>query len=374
MGIHQGNATDSETPFFLAELRKRIFTSVYGHDKILATFLGRPPRLSHRYCKMEMPLDLSDDQLFNSGTGPEQDAIVASLDANGWNTSGQLSSTTWGRVWFQHCCIREDILEIALGTGDEDITSRANQVRARLNALHTSFPGFMKASPETILDFQSDSTDQAQYFGFNFSGDNPPKLLNAIFTVCIHAGILHTEFLLQRALINRVKTDTAQLIPVSRRLLALVLLATSKKDFFRDCDMVYLLSVHGLPSAGVLAIELLRQEQSQNYNSELLPRSQTIQDLSVFISALSTVGPEEGNHGICNQGRRALKRVLDQILSPAPRPPPHATATNAEQPVFDDVNFQFPTGNDADFLQWLENVEWDKWGLVGSQPQPETTA
>lgn len=24
----------------------------------------------------------------------------------------------------------------------------------------------------------------------------------------------------------------------------------------------------------------------------------------------------------------------------------------------DDFSLYFPTGNDADFLQWLENVEW----------------
>lgn len=28
--------------------------------------------------------------------------------------------------------------------------------------------------------------------------------------------------------------------------------------------------------------------------------------------------------------------------------------------MFDDGSLYFPIGNDADFLQWLENVEWDK--------------
>ena len=121
-------------------------------------------------------------------------------------------------------------------------------------------------------------------------------------------------------------------------------------------NYVLQLAVHGLPAAGVLAIELLKQEQSRLYMPDILPRSETIQDLSVFISSLAAVGPGEGNYFICNQGRRALKRVMDQILSPHAPPVP----TSSEPQAFDDMSFYFPTGNDADFLQWLENVEWDK--------------
>ena len=75
-----------------------------------------------------------------------------------------------------------------------------------------------------------------------------------------------------------------------------------------------------------------------------------------LLPRLAAVGPGEGNYFICNQGRRALKRVMDQILSPhAPLVP-----SSSEPTAFDDMSLYFPTGNDADFLQWLENVEWDK--------------
>ena len=130
------------------------------------------------------------------------------------------------------------------------------------------------------------------------------------------------------------------------------------------------LANQGLPAAGVLAIELLKQEQSRLYTPDILPRSETIQDLSVFISSLAAVGPGEGNFSICNQGRRALKKVLDQILSPTVAPVP-----GMSDPVpFDDMSLYFQTGNDAEFLQWLENVEWDKGGWVNpgaSQEAPQ---
>lgn len=240
MGLHQGNQVDDETPFFLAEWRKKIFMSAYGHDKSIATFLGRPPRLSYRYCKMEQPLDLSDDQLFLEG--PELDAALSTLDANGWNTTGNLNRTTWKRVWFQHCRIREDILEIALGSGDEDISQQAEQIRVKLDRLDRSLPDFMKVSPEDLLA----STDVAFGTNLNFArSDNAKRQINVMFLICIHAGITHTEFLLQRALINRKRTDTKELIPISKRMLRLVLLAISKRDFFRDVqsDLVFLVGL-----------------------------------------------------------------------------------------------------------------------------------
>jgi hypothetical protein len=55
-----------------------------------------------------------------------------------------------------------------------------------------------------------------------------------------------------------------------------------------------------------------------------------------------------------------LKKVLDQILSPTTAPPPPVDGLTG----MDDAGWGFPIGNDADFLSWLENVEWDKrdWG------------
>lgn len=243
MGLHQGNRVDAETPFFLAELRKRIFISAYGHDKVVATFLGRPPRLSHRYCKMEPPLDLSDDQRLLQGA--DLDAALANLDDNGWNVSGNLNRSTWQRVWFQHCRIREDILEVALGSGDEDITKQAEHIRLKLERMHESYPSFMRVSPEELLS-RSDLY-VAKGFATMPLGSTEPltRQINAIFTLCIHAGIIHTEFLLQRALVNRMRKDTKELIPISKRMLGLVLLAQSNRDFFRDFqgELVYMVRV-----------------------------------------------------------------------------------------------------------------------------------
>lgn len=153
MGLHQIRSSP-ETPFFLAELRKKIFCSSYSRDKVTATFLGRPPRLSYRYCKMVsrtwlmasdsrslyhqvMPLDLSDEQIFMEGADLQE--ALNTLDSQGWNQTGNLNRATWTRVWFQHCQVREDILELALGPETEDISHRAKQIWQKLKTMHTSY-------------------------------------------------------------------------------------------------------------------------------------------------------------------------------------------------------------------------------------------
>lgn len=63
MGLHQGSKADQNVPFFLAELRKRCFLCAYFQDISIASFLGRPPRLLYRYCTLDPPLDLTEEQL-----------------------------------------------------------------------------------------------------------------------------------------------------------------------------------------------------------------------------------------------------------------------------------------------------------------------
>lgn len=93
MGLHQNVKASERVPFFLAELRKRAFTVAYFQEIGLAVILGRPPRLSYRYCHMEAPLDLTDDQLLQ--TGADLTATLAStLDDDGYNTAGKLHPQT----------------------------------------------------------------------------------------------------------------------------------------------------------------------------------------------------------------------------------------------------------------------------------------
>jgi chromatin structure-remodeling complex subunit RSC3/30 len=77
----------------------------------------------------------------------------------------------------------------------------------------------------------------------------------------------------------------------------------------------------GLPSAGVLAQELLRRLQARSSTSPSnvitpFPRSEVIQNLSVFASHLdSSLNVRDANHDIALKGLNAIRRVLDHVLS-----------------------------------------------------------
>ena len=153
-------------------------------------------------------------------------------------------------------------------------------------------------------------------------------------------------------------------------------------------DVTSILTVHGLRSGAILAVELLKQEQQPIYpENPLLPRSQTIQDLSVFANRLGAVDPSDGAYGISQQGYKLVTRILDKILAPKPpvpllyqAPPSHAQmdmdmspsmpvqgqglgAQLAPPPVIDTggtFDTHFGLGNDLDFMQWLQNTDMER--------------
>lgn len=100
LGWHQ-EVNSKGLPFFLVEIRKRLVASAFAHDKWLAAFLGRPPRLSYRYCVVQLPLDLTDQQLLSHG--PDLEAALATLDSEGWSKGTRVQRRTWTRAWVQYC-------------------------------------------------------------------------------------------------------------------------------------------------------------------------------------------------------------------------------------------------------------------------------
>lgn len=125
--------------------------------------------------------------------------------------------------------------------------------------------------------------------------------------------------------------------------------------------------MHGIPTAAVLAVELLHQEQNQSSASTIaypLHRSETVQRLSVFVSCLGTVHPKSNGFESCNRGRKFLRRILDMILGPGPAAPRHRLLhlDDSEDPTLGAPLSQ--AASDGDFVRWLEGMEWDQDSLV----------
>jgi hypothetical protein len=105
-------------------LRLRHSTSLRVHTdgiQFLATYLGRPPHTSYRYCIRQPSHELSDDEVCSEGV---ELALALSRLEHGNQISKRPYRTSWRRAWSQHVFIRELILEVAIGPGTDDIDVR----------------------------------------------------------------------------------------------------------------------------------------------------------------------------------------------------------------------------------------------------------
>ena len=105
-------------------------------------------------------------------------------------------------------------------------------------------------------------------------------------------------------------------------------------------------------------MELLKQEQWPGADLDAIPQSETMQQSSILIPALATVGPAEGSHAICAQGRVVLQRVLDRILEPPSKQIPAMLTDEGLDMAWLDVMPPYVSAqNDAEFMEWLSS-DW----------------
>lgn len=110
-GLHRLPAHGAFEPH--SEYRRALAASGYYLEKSGALFKARPPGLSRFYCTYQMPLDLTEEQLY--GNSDQFATAVSQLDKDGWNTCGRISPVTRVRALCMMTPIREEILEISLG-------------------------------------------------------------------------------------------------------------------------------------------------------------------------------------------------------------------------------------------------------------------
>lgn len=349
--LHRDIKVDDDTPFFITELRKRLFICGYANDKRVAISAGKPPTMTRHYCQLQVPLDLTDAQMMSEGL--DLQTAVQDLDEEGWNRRNKIHRCTYARLNATNALIAEEILEISLGhLSQEEIMRRAGEIEAKTNKCWAELPEFLRINIEDPWN----------------SKRSPLEL---IFLVIIRLGHLEHHFLLQRTISKTAGFGPANpnvnLLPVCDEIFRFVLLMAENKDYFRDyqTDYIQMLAVHGVPTAAVLAVELLHQERNPTALSTLsypLHRSETIQRLSVFVSCLGSIRTEAYGSQNCGRGHRFLKKILDMILGPGPA----ANTAIISPSGFDDLNDPtlgaplLQAGSDGDFVKWLESMEWDQ--------------
>ncbi|KAK8855402.1 hypothetical protein PGQ11_011314 [Apiospora arundinis] len=377
MGLHQDIRANARVPPFLAQIRKQVRIIIYTCEISISVFLGRPPRLSYRY------INLKTYDFTNAETLVEESDAAADLsklfEFSYCSNSRARASTFW-KVWIAFAVLREHILELALGNLPADeVLRRADEIQQKSKETWSKVPAlYAKCRDEELL------------VGAKKTG------------VTLYGHILRqstqaNEFLLQRVRFQKAGASAEGLIKVAQQMFKDIIHLSEDPELTKisAVNTNHMVAIHGLRCAAVLAVELLRQEQLPVYPKEpLLPRSQTIQDLSVFVSRLDLILKVEllqGLFSVCEQGRKVLTRILDKILSPPNAvdrqcQPCHTGHQQAHQqselemfqpgivsndagdylghnsfPFMDDFNFAIDApylGPDHDFRQWLENMDW----------------
>ncbi|ETS79718.1 hypothetical protein PFICI_09571 [Pestalotiopsis fici W106-1] len=390
---HQKIEANESVPHFLVEMRKRARASAYCAEIGNATFLGRPPRASYHYWDLDAPSDLTDSQLMQSNE--EIESLLAQMDEHGYNRTGRLHRGTWYRVWLGFAQRREDVLDLALRnyTNDE-LLRKASDIERKSEEHWQRIPAWIR---------------EARHQKFNPT----QNLLEQLYLTVIRHGTRGNELMLQRLLIRRKVATSEKLIQISQTIFKEVLEVGHSPDMVSkfQLDITSILVVHGLRAAIIIAAELFKQEQLPVYPKEpLLPRSQTIQDLSVFAARLGVVDPSDSMYDMSQDGRRMLIFVLDKILAPKPadqpvvvpqpcqgpldhdqpqdqlqqQPPlaPHLgdgqmeveTASNSGVAYMPGMASAMPSDfgfgppdwiineDDSMFMQWLDSVDWVRQG------------
>ncbi|KAJ5955508.1 hypothetical protein N7501_009787 [Penicillium viridicatum] len=370
-GLHQSSEDIEEKfPFFLVEIRKRVMVCAYAIDKELATSLGRPPWICSRYCVIPLPLDISYEEMVLSRS--EGEKALQNLDANGWNTEGNLTVGVRLRVVLLTSLLRENILELSLSPTTQDIIPRVEFVShyglhimlisgTDRKKLHRKLIQESRQTQQDLPSFLHWYPEGAAAGAYRFARDKARAFAHIEFT--------YQEFLLHRILLKRVGINSPSLLESSLEIITTLLhiISMQTQPAHLNTSMSWDLCYMGLPAAGILTSNLLSEHTSQisNPSSTPLPadfRSLTIQKLNDFVSHLTAlVPPHEGSYEVSQQGAKFLRQVLDRIISPVcPQPDPLIPNIELSENWLDGCDLD---GN-LDFVAWFDNIHWSQDPLL----------
>lgn len=200
LGFHQKENKGS-LPLFLVEHRKRLLVGSYMVDKELATFLGRPPRISWRHINVDPPLDITYGELFAE---PEiRDAAIRRLDRNGWNTRKVPTHLTFVRAMYQMGPVRELVVELSLNSSVENVESKIAEIEELAASIRNELPpAFRDPASSNTMTWSSQS--KVWLHGFQLE-------------------CLYNDLIMQRILVKRVGREPYLLRNIAHEMLNILL-------------------------------------------------------------------------------------------------------------------------------------------------------
>ena len=204
-----------------------------------------------------------------------------------------------------------------------------------------------------------------------------PMFLQSPSDMLILRVNLSLEFLLNRFLLERLPDDGSRqnkqdMLNTAKEMLDRIIILSANRDRLHEHQVGFSWAIvyFGIPTAGVLAMELLKQSKYPHLYPLTLPRSEVIQNLSIFIGCLGSIRPTQGNYTLCVRMRKVIRRILDQVLEPVSAFNTQLTPSSMEaEPQFvPDIDISSVMGptDDPDFAEWLNSVDWTRGPWVDS--------
>ncbi|KAL7769991.1 hypothetical protein ACKLNR_001375 [Fusarium oxysporum f. sp. zingiberi] len=317
LGYHQQLESSGPIPPFLRSLRQAAFACSYSADKNVSIFLGRPPRISRKFCHFRQ---LSLDAYY-------------SYD---WAADSQLdlfADTRWAAL----CAILKEEIIVEL-FGEERFDNRVEKASRIQNTAELQWSSLPK---HFRLDMPMKSCDR--------SAAELDLMLG------IKLNYLHVLFLQHLALVRRVSEPDTQLRNIAQEILSLVVEAVLFKDHLvhSGTSLTWKVVYYGLAAAGVICLSLLQNQYSLEH--ELAAAPKILRDLGVLVAEIeygTLVYKEDANYALLAGATQTIKNILDNI-----------SRSRLDQRR---LNVQAPDATAQDDPE-LGSASWDLWGTGNLQ-------
>ncbi|KAG5808549.1 hypothetical protein H9Q74_002527 [Fusarium xylarioides] len=317
------------------EIRRRIGCQVFVVDKFLATFIGRPPLLTRRFCSIKSPLDLEESALLSDRATFRSKSQL--LDQNGWNTDGRIYSSSLLRVRMMIALARDEILEVVLAQDGAYSIAEIMQLKTKQLDLHGQLPQHL---------IWNSTTEELNEIDLEIGY---PKLL-------IRLDHLINMFLIQRLFVKHGHPRN-ELLRTSFEMVVLTLNFWAQKHIWAALQgrCRWIIMGYATLAGAVLCMELIEPAPvtmpagDSVIAGETYSRSSIIQQLSLLLGYLKTSCPSQTHCSVAHNVRGVIKKVLDHILN-------NPTVT---QPVAELEGIDFAGNWDHfSYFSALDNFDW----------------
>ncbi|KAF7714941.1 Fungal Zn(2)-Cys(6) binuclear cluster domain-containing protein [Penicillium ucsense] len=288
LGYHENVEAKPQIPPFLMELRKTAFARIYSADKNIAIFLGRPPRMTKRFCYFQIP---SDGVILRSSGG----SFTWNLAAE----TGYRADTCWSALC---ASLKEEIWELLQDKQDADCVRRASIIQQKAEQHWQALP------PQFRLEGSLKQCAQS-----SFSRD---------FLAHVRLNHLHVLFLLRLLLLSTPSEPDNLIVQTAGQMLALVVELILLRDQLTNSGtgLIWKVAYYGLPAAGIILLALLKQH---SHSIPGISQTKSLRDLSVFVAEVqigTLVKIGDPNYALLSKATHTIQKFLDSFNSDASHP------------------------------------------------------